>query len=549
MTNTLTSLSPKTGQISVRDLIKSEYKKCAVDPEYFMRRYCYIQHMVRGRMLFNLYQYQADAVNTLQTEDRTIVLKARQLGFSTLVACYALWLTLFHRDKNVLIIATKQETAKNIVTKSRFAYDQLPPWLRSPVSENNKLNVRFKNGSQIKAVSSSTDAGRSEAVSLLIIDEAAFIDNAEEIWIAAQATLATGGKAILISTPNGVGNFFHKMWEKTVEEKADFYPIKLTWRSHPDRDEDWYQRELSVYGERGFRQEYEAEFLGSGNTVIDGELIAYYKETYEKEPVLKMGFDGNVWIWQEQQRGTPYVVCADVARGDGLDYSAFHVIDTVNVRQVAEYKGKIGTDEFGHMLVEVATKYNDALLVIENANNGWATIQTVIKRQYKNLFYMSDNPLYVEENSFVTNKWSQHDKKRLPGFTTSPKTRPLIISKLEEYMRGKNVIIHSARTLNEMLTFIWNNGKAEAQEGYSDDLVMALSIGLWIRDTSMKIYQNQIEMQKKAMENFTKTGIDAIYTSNNQMPDPYKMTVGGNLNPYNVGEMEDFRWLLGSSRR
>ncbi len=537
--------TPVVPTVNLRDLIKEEYKKCLISPEYFMRKYCYIQHMTRGRMLFSLYKYQSDAINTLENNDRVIVLKARQLGFSTLVSCYALWQTLFFSDKNILVIATKQEIAKNIITKARFAYDHLPVWLRTQCTENNKLNLRFKNGSQIKATSSSGDAGRSEAVSLLIIDEAAFIDNAEEIWISSQATLATGGKAVLISTPNGVGNFFHRTWDKSESSENPFVRIKLDWRNHPERDDEWYKKELAVYGDRAFRQEYEAEFLGSGNTVFDAELVQFYKETYEKEPIERRGFDRNIWIWEQPNYNKPYLVCADVARGDGNDFSTFHVIDAETCVQVAEYKGKIDTTDFGHMLVEISTFYNDALLVIENATQGWAVIQVVINRGYKNLFYMSENPLIVDETAFITNKWNRREKKRVPGFTTSLKTRPLIISKIDEYIRNKEVIIQSSRTLNEMLTFIWENGKAVAQEGYNDDLIMSLAIGLWIRDTSLKLYERSMDIQKKSIDNIVRVGDGQIYSSRPVLYDPYKLNIGNSVNSNGITDSEDLRWLLG----
>ena len=156
---------------NLKEIIKAEYRKCAVSPAYFLSKYSYIQHPTRGRMLFDLYHYQKDALKDFDGHDYNIVLKGRQIGISTLVAGYSLWLLLFHRDKNVLVIATKQETAKNLVTKVRFMHSNLPVWLRGEVTTDNKLSLQFANGSQIKAVASSKDAGRSEALSLLILDE------------------------------------------------------------------------------------------------------------------------------------------------------------------------------------------------------------------------------------------------------------------------------------------------------------------------------------------------------------------------------------------
>ncbi len=192
----------------IKQIIRDEYMKCAQDPAHFMKKYCYIQHPTRGRIPFNLYPFQEKVLRLWRDNPYDIVLKSRQLGISTLVAGYSLWLMIFQKDKNVLCIATKQDTAKNMVTKVKFMFENLPSWLKIPAEENNKLTLRLNNGSQVKAVSAAGDAGRSEAVSLLIIDEAAFIDGVEEIWASAQQTLATGGGAIVLSTPYGTGNWF-----------------------------------------------------------------------------------------------------------------------------------------------------------------------------------------------------------------------------------------------------------------------------------------------------------------------------------------------------
>ena len=180
-------------QRSIKEVIREEYKKCAQDPVHFMRKYCIIQHPTKGKMYFNLYPFQASALTTLQHNRYNVILKSRQLGISTLSAGFVLWNMLFKDDYNVLVIATTQEVAKNLVTKIRVMHENLPSWLKGKTLEDNKLSLRFKNGSQVKAVSSAGTAGRSEALSLLVIDEAAFIKNIEEIWASAQQTLATGG--------------------------------------------------------------------------------------------------------------------------------------------------------------------------------------------------------------------------------------------------------------------------------------------------------------------------------------------------------------------
>lgn len=524
-------------QTQLRDIIKTEYKKCASDVKYFLCRYSHIQHPIRGKLLFNLYDYQKQTIDQFENSDYNIVLKGRQIGISTLVAGYALWLLLFHRDKNILVIATKQETAKNLVTKVRFMHNNLPVWLRGNCVEDNKLSLKFSNGSQIKAVARSKDAGRSEALSLLILDEAAFIEGAEEIWTAAQATLSTGGKAILLSTPNGVGNFFHKMWQQAENHTSSFNPILLDWRVHPERDQAWRDRQTEILGEVQAAQEHDASFIFSGNTVIKPEIIEFYKNTYFQEPFSKEGFDQNLWIWQYPGAGRSYVLCGDVARGDGLDYSAFHIIDLETMEQVAEYKGKISPKDFGNLMVAKATEYNDALIIPDNSSIGWAAIQQVIDREYRNLFYMSKDMQVVDVAQQYNSNYYRDDKSLVPGFTISMKTRPLIIAKLDEYMRENSVIIRSGRMLSELETFIWKNGKAEALDGYNDDLTLALCIGLWVRDTALRLRNERMTFTKIALDKTTRNSMPFIL-SGEQQQDPYKMTRSD-------GETEDIRWLLG----
>ena len=222
--------------VPIKEVIKKEYVKCAQDPVYFLKKYCYIQHPMKGKIPFHTWDFQEKTLRDFHEHRYNVILKARQLGLSTLTAGYTLWMMTFHQDKNVLVIATKQDTAKNLVTKIRVMHANLPSWVKQQCVEDNKLSLRYANGSQVKAISSKEDAGRSEALSLLILDEAAFIDKIDEIWTAAQQTLSTGGSCIALSTPNGVGNWFHKTWVGAEEGTNQFNWIKLHWTVHPDRD-------------------------------------------------------------------------------------------------------------------------------------------------------------------------------------------------------------------------------------------------------------------------------------------------------------------------
>jgi hypothetical protein len=444
---------------------------------------------------------------------------------------------IFHKDKNVLCIATKQDTAKNMVTKVRFMYDNLPSWLKGAEKplENNKLLLKLANGSQVKAVSAAGDAGRSEAVSLLLVDEAAFIENIGEIWASAQQTLATGGGAIVLSTPYGTGNWFHQTWVKAESQENDFLPIKLPWYVHPERDEAWRKRQDELLGDpRLAAQECDCDFTTSGDVVYYPEHIEYYLTTYICEPMERRGVDKNLWIWESPDYTRNYMVVADVARGDGKDFSAFHVFDLETNAQVAEFKSQLSPKEFGYMLVGIATEYNEALLVVENANIGWSTIDAIQERGYRNLYY---SPKGDSSTSDSYNNRYEDTSKMTPGFTTSLRTRPLVINKGREYFGDHSVIIRSKRLLEEMKVFVWKNGRAEAQSGYNDDLVMSFSIGMYIRDTALKNKAQGIELTKAAISNISRPSqYQGAYFASG-MDNPYAMKTNNN-------ESEDLRWLL-----
>ena len=521
---------------TLKEIIREEYQKCASDPIYFMKKYCMIQHPVRGKIPFHLFPYQEDTLTQFKDHRYNIVLKSRQTGISTLVAGFSLWKMLFNQDFNVLVIATKQEVAKNLVTKVRVMNQYLPSWLKLETAEDNKLSLRYTNGSQIKATSAAGDAGRSEALSLLVFDEAAFIDKIEEIWVSAQSTLSTGGNAIILSTPNGVGNFFHKTWVGAEDDTNGFNTIRIHWSVHPERDQSWRDEQETLLGPKGAAQECDCDFISSGDSVIDPQILQFYKETYVQDPIEKGGFDGNLWRWQYPDYTKSYMVVADVARGDSSDYSAAHVIDVEASEQVAEYRGRLDTKDFGNFLVSLATEYNNALLVIENANIGWATIQQVIDRNYQNLYYMSKDLKYVDVENQLSNRYRAEERGMVAGFSTTSKTRPLIISKLEEYVREKSVTIRSVRLIDELFTFIWLNGRAEAMKGYNDDLTMAFGIALWVRDTALRLRQEGIDLTKQALGSITTHTYSGVYGGNSMDDNPWAMTFGD--------ETEDLsKWL------
>ena len=282
-------------------------------------------------------------------------------------------------------------------------------------------------------------------------------------------------------------------------------------------------------------QECDCDFITSGQTVIDGVILEEYREKHVQDPLEKRGIDSNLWIWQPANYTKDYVLSADVSRGDGSDYSAFHVMDIETMEQVAEYKGRMSTKDFGNLCVNVATEYNNALLVVENNNIGWATLQQCIDRGYENLFYTSKDLKYVDTEHQINNRYRTQDRNMVAGFSMTMKTRPLVVAKLEEYFREKTVIVRSNRLIDELFVFIYNNNKAEAMQGYNDDLVMSFALTLWVRDTALRLRNEGIELTKKTLSGVASQMIPQKPTNENNA---WEIEVGPN------GEKESLDWLI-----
>jgi hypothetical protein len=456
-----------------QDLVKDVLLKCGKDPVHFIKTYIKIQHATKGTLSFDTYPFQDDCVRSFVKHRYNIVVKSRQLGLSTITAAYALWLALFRKDKNILIIATKLPTAVNFIRKVKFMLQSLPPWLLLCQYHDTQQSITFSNGSMIKAIPTSEDAGRSEALSLLIVDEAAIIKNFDDIWVGLSPTLATGGSAILISTPKGVGGTYHKIYMDAVAGVNNFNPIKLPWHVHPEHDEAWYKEESKQFAgdTKKLGQEFDCDFVSSGDTFLQLEQMAWLKSLI-KEPILRTGDGRRVWVWAHPQHGRKYIISADVSRGDAGDHSTFHVIDTVATEVVAEYKGKITPDRLGEVLVEFGKQYNTALICPENNTFGYMTCSKIRELKYPNLYY---------KNARYTERYTPRDGDK-PGFDTQSASKQQALSKLEELIRNKLLKVYSQRLVDELSTFVWNGSKAGALKGYNDDLVMSAAIGTWILD-------------------------------------------------------------------
>tara|TARA_R110000824_G_scaffold135955_5_gene299435 strand:- start:907 stop:2481 length:1575 start_codon:yes stop_codon:yes gene_type:complete len=464
-------------ELSKEEILR-EVVKSGKDPAYFINNYCRISHPMRGLIPFKMYDFQRDLIHEFRDYRFNVILKARQLGISTVTAAYVAWLMLFHRDKNVLVIATKFGTASNLVKKVKAMIKNLPDWMQiTSISIDNRASFELSNGSQIKASSTSGDAGRSEALSLLVIDEAAHVEGLEELWTGLYPTLSTGGRCIALSTPNGVGNWFHETYTKAESGENDFNLTMLPWDVHPDRDQEWFKKETRNMSKRQIAQELECNFNMSGETVFSPDQIQYIKQMCE-DPRHRTGFDRNLWIWREYEKAGKYFISADVARGDGKDFSVFHVFRVDTNEIVAEYKGKPTPDIFAEVLISAGKEYGNALLVVENNTVGFSVLEKLVNRGYPSIYYSKKG-----SHEYVEGYIGEYMTSAIPGFSTTQKTRPLIIAKMEEFVRNKLIKIYSRRTVSEMEQFIWKSGRPQASRKSNDDLIMASAIGCWVRET------------------------------------------------------------------
>ena len=482
-------MPPSTKQRQVKEIIK-----CGKEPVYFFNKYCKIQHATRGTLPFNTYPFQDDCVKQFNDNRFNVIVKSRQLGLSTLVAAYAVWLAIFYKDKNVLVIATKLAVAQNFIRKVKFAIRSLPPWLLMPeIISNNKQSLEFSNGSIIKAVPTSEDAGRSEALSLLIVDEAAFVRNFDDLWMGLYPTLSTGGRAIVLSTPNGVGGQYYDIYTQAENNDNDFNAIKLPWDVHPERGDDWFDKETKNMTKRQIAQELLCDFQASGETFLAQRELEKLMMSI-RNPVERWGPSNNVWVWKYYQQGNRYVISADVSRGDSSDFSTFHVIDTNESEVVCEFKGKVPPDQFAIVLMEASKRYNKAVICPESNTYGYAVLMKLKELKCQEIYF-------EKEKDRISALYGDGSIGKA-GFSTQGPSRSKILTKMEEVIRNNQIKIHSSRFYEEMKTFVWKGSKPQAMRGKHDDLVMSLAIGLWLYDTSNFHSKSSSDINKAMLAGF-----------------------------------------------
>lgn len=477
------------------DILKKVFK----DP-FFFSRYIYVVHPIQGKTPFNLYPYQISVLWYFITKRFNIILKFRQAGITELISMYCLWLAMYHPNKNVVIISIKDRVAKKVLRKIKYMYKNLPDFLKVDIVNGRTgefgtaQEIEFSNGSTISSIPTTEDAGRSEAVSLLVIDEAAIVRWANTIWAAAFPTLSTGGSAIVNSTPYGVGNWYHKQWVDACVANGTFNPIRLHWTMHPERDQKWYNDMRESLGIRRTAQEIDGDFLTSGNSVFDLNQIKAIEDMLSEYPIYETRMNGALRLFNKPVQGEYYFIGADVATGRSRDYSAFSIMDRYG-EEVGCFKGKVTTDQLSKLLMEMGYKYNNALLAPEVNDIGLAVVSDIQQAKYPNLYY---------SQKILREKRAREPKtESVPGWLTTSKNRPVIIDQLEEDIRKDEVEIKDPFFVQEAYTFIYDESnrpvalgknKRSSQsseegledESYTDDAILAKAITNYIRKGKIK---------------------------------------------------------------
>lgn len=459
--------------------------------------YIFLIHPVRGKTPFALYPFQKSVLWKFLTQRFTIVLKFRQAGLTELIAMYSLWLAMYHPNKNIVIISIKERVAKKVLRKIKYMYKNLPEFLQVPVINGRtgeygtSFEMEFANGSLITSVPTTEEAGRSEGVSLLVIDEAAIIRWASSIWASAFPTLSTGGGAIVNSTPYGIGNWYHKMYVDALSGGNAFFPIRLKWQMHPERDDQWYKEMREALGPRRTAQEIDGDFLTSGYSVFDlGDIRALDYNLVDQVPI-RVEYDGCLVILKDAEPRERYYIGADISTGKARDYSTFSIM-TRDGEEVGYFKGKIPVSVMADLMMKEGENYNLAMLAPESNDIGLAVTTKIQDADYPNLYYT---------NRILKEKGENKPKvERLPGWYTTKATRPIIIDQLVEDIREENIEIQDKFFVQEAYTFIYdernrpvamgkNNAKSGDDEaddtGYSDDAILAKAITNHVRKTAL----------------------------------------------------------------
>tara|TARA_R110002126_G_scaffold1909_4_gene11384 strand:+ start:550 stop:2349 length:1800 start_codon:yes stop_codon:yes gene_type:complete len=533
--------------------ILTQYFKCLKDPVYAIETYLETKDNTQGGFVpFNLFPRQKEIVRAYETHRFNLVAKPRQAGISTTTQAYMAIKCAFADSDNpetVLLIANKLKLAQKFLRGIKDYLLQMPRWVwgdefyGTPEKEkkdiflsNSKIEVELPNGCQIIAVATSEDALRGYTPTYLIFDEAAFIDNGDAVYSAAMSSCATGGKVMLISTPNGMDSLYYKTYEQSKSGKNNYNIIDMKWYEDPryNKELSWVKKDdkgnvledikeyefinekYKVRVKNGYKptspwyenmcmtlnnntkkiaQELDVSFLGSGGNVISDEDIAFHEQNNVEDPLWVDGREGEYWIWEKPIEGHQYILSSDVARGDGEDSSTIVIVDFTTMEEVMEYQGKIPPDLLAEVIYEYGNLYKAYTIVDITGGMGVATVLKLLELKYKYLHY--DEPRGKILNSKKAQLTPHSKDSKIPGFNANGVRLPMIAN-FERMVRENGIVIKSRRLVSEMKTFVYRNGRPDHMRGYHDDLIMAMCMALWVLEHSFKKLE-KMEKQNKAM--------------------------------------------------
>lgn len=456
-----------------------EYVKCAQNPEYFIENYVKIITLDKGFVQISLYPFQKDVVNDINNNRRVIVKAGRQVGKTTIIVGYILWYILFNQDKTVAILANKASTSREILARIKLAYEALPMWIQQGVKVWNKGDIELENGCRVLANSTASSAIRGFSISLLYLDEFAFVPTniAEEFFTSVYPTISSGetSKILISSTPNGM-NHFYRMWTEAVENQNGFTHVEANWRQVPGRTQQWADEQRRVLGEQKFLQEMECEFMGSSGTLLSAaalKSLAFVKPLHLS--------DNGIKIYEAPITNHNYILIADTSRGKGLDYSAFSVMDVTQIpyRQVCTYKdNNISPLVYPSIIKRVGDYYNQAFVLVEINDNGQQVVDSLFEDyEYENILSTVD----IKGKVAIT--WG-YGNKSYRGIRTTKSVKRLGCSLMKNLIESQKLITQDFDTIAELSTFISKGTSYESEEGNHDDLVMTLVLFSWMTNQS-----------------------------------------------------------------
>jgi len=459
---------------------KIEWMKCAMDPIYFAEKYIQIVHVDDGLIPIQLYDYQKEIINKITNHRRVSVVTSRQAGKTTTAACVILHYILFNKHKIVALLANKGDAAREILDRIQLSYESLPDWLQQGVVEWNKGSIELENGCKVIAAATSSSAIRGKSIALLYIDEAAFVEGWDEFFASVFPTISSGKKTKILftSTPNGL-NHFYKTCMGAKEGTNGYEYVEVPWQRVPGRDEKWHQETLAAmdWDYEKFAQEFECAWLGSSGTLISGAVL---KTLVAQKPIAS--HDG-LTIYEEKKGNHNYVIVADVSRGKGLDYSAFHVIDvtTMPYTQAVTYRNNMVTPlDYASVIHSISKMYNNASILVEINDIGGQVVDSLY-------FDFENENIIMTENAGTRGKRISAGFKRGKngadkGIRTTKTVKAVGCSILKLLIEQRQLIINDHSTIYELSRFSRKGTSYEAEPGCNDDLAMGLVLFGWMSD-------------------------------------------------------------------